>query len=223
MSRQTTAILILLGAILVIGGYAAWSQSHNGGAEQTVQKFYKMWTESSIHPYIERSYHGSPYLSKEVQRKLDRLGRGYQQGDFDAVICGHSMPASYSVSFIKGDKTHPTLGVDMHWKDATSHATVTVLKQADGTWLIDGITCDGLPVDQATADSILNTEIATLSPDKAVLGGTWRVTKIDWTNASTATVTYEDGHIQRIATAVFVNQNGQTALQSFTLQPEAAQ
>ncbi len=45
------------------------------------------------------------------------------------------------------------------------------------------------------AESYIRTNVATLSPRSAVLGGRFSVTAIEWEDADTALVTYEDGHI----------------------------
>lgn len=139
-NAQIAAVVI---ALLLIGGGVFYKMSYrSSAAKETVEKFYYMWTGSSIHPLIERSYHGSPYLTREAVRRLDRQGRGFAAGSLDPVTCMTRMPKSYSVGFSTGDNERPELRVRTKSEDGVSvDVTVVVQKQADGTWLIDDITC----------------------------------------------------------------------------------
>lgn len=51
------------------------------------------------------------------------------------------------------------------------------------------------PTNQAQAEAYIRANVGTLSPTSAVLGGTFTVTDIEWEDADTAIVSYEDGHI----------------------------
>lgn len=212
---------IAAGTILVLLlGWALWIRpKYNPQAKVTVDKFYHMWTDSSIHPLVEFSYRGSPYLTREFQRRLDRIGRTYTVGSFDPVVCQTLLPKTYTVSFVDGDETHPTLSVQF----PTTSATVSVLKQADGTWLIDSIQCPEAAVsfsaaNRPAAEEILKNTINDLSPEKAVLGGTFHVIDIAWQDNGSALVTYEDGHILLKAHATFSMDANGPVVKSFIIE-----
>ncbi len=218
MNQRTTIIVSVTALVVCIAGYALWARTHSNQAKNIVTNFYHMWTDSSIHPLVERSYRGSPYLTNEMQRKLDRLGKTYIQGGFDPIVCGTSMPDSYSISFADGDRVHPTFTVDMLWsKGMRGRATATALKQANGKWLIDSLTCDNTNVDHAAAEAYLRAHIGELSQKKAEQGAVFTVTDIRWTADNTAQVSYEDGHAALKADAVFLVENGLLQVKNFSI------
>lgn len=59
--------------------------------------------------------------------------------------------------------------------------------------------------------------ISDLSPEKAVLGGSFYVTKIDFENPDLILIEYEDGHIALKAKANFTLENKQTQINNFQL------
>lgn len=215
--KRSLVIGIAAGALLFAAGTAAYLRTHSPAAASAVSKFYFMWTDSSIHPLVERSYHGSPYLTREFQRRLDRLGRTFGQTGDDPVVCAKAMPAGYDVSFAEGDGRRPVLAVTLTGRDGERvRALASVTKQDDGTWLIDDIACPPPPMDRKAAEAVIREQIGSLSSTKAVLGGTFSVTKIDWKNDASATVSYEDGHIALQAEAAVEMQGGRPVVTKFT-------
>lgn len=69
----------------------------------------------------------------------------------------------------------------------------------------------------ASVEDYVRSNIAKLSPEPAVLGGTWYVVDLSIdTDGDTGVVTYEDGHIQSVADFTYrVDANG--AVSSVTL------
>ena len=57
-------------------------------------------------------------------------------------------------------------------------------------------------VDHNAGEAYLRQNISTLSPESAVLGGTFYVTSITWLDDESVLVEYEDGHIALKAEAV---------------------
>jgi hypothetical protein len=57
-------------------------------------------------------------------------------------------------------------------------------------------------IDHPAAEAYIRSHISELSPQPAVLGGTFYVTDIQWQNDDTALVSYEDGHIALKGTTV---------------------
>jgi hypothetical protein len=70
---------------------------------------------------------------------------------------------------------------------------------------------------QAKADTYIRENIVHLSPEEAVLGGTWYVTSLEFTGPDTCLVDYEDGHIALQATATFIINSGEALVTSFEL------
>lgn len=59
--------------------------------------------------------------------------------------------------------------------------------------------------------------ISELSPEEAVLGGTFHVTNIEFVDENQAIVDYEDGHIDLQAQAIFSVEDGQVIIDSFEI------
>lgn len=218
MKRLTLPAVVTAAFLLLGGAYAFYARTHSPGAAKVTENFYRMWTDSSIHPLVERSYRGSPYLTREMQRRLDRLGRAFERSGFDPVVCGKEVPEDFAVSFAKGDATRPTLRVLLRAADGSpQEPRVTVAKQSDGTWLVDDIVCPSDLPTVSEAEAHLRAHITALSSTKAVLGGTFQVTDIAWENPSTALVSYEDGHIALKARAVLAKEEGKIVVKSFVI------
>lgn len=75
-------------------------------------------------------------------------------------------------------------------------------------------------INKETVETYIRDNISTLSPEEAVLGGTFYVTKINFIDNSSAIVSYEDGHIALEAKAVFYINEGQVFIDSFELLKE---
>lgn len=72
--------------------------------------------------------------------------------------------------------------------------------------------------DKLEFENFINENINALSPEPAVLGGSFYVTNIDWTYPNIALINYEDGHVAYHAEIqLSFNENGQVILDSFTL------
>ncbi len=92
-----------------------------------------------------------------------------------------SAAAQFGEMVDRGDGTYV-------YKDATKLTNGFQMSQTD---------CELLD-DQVIVENYLRKNIATIAPQKAVLGGTWYVTSVDInTTTKTGTVKYEDGHIQK--------------------------
>lgn len=74
--------------------------------------------------------------------------------------------------------------------------------------------------DQALAEAYIRTNIATLSPEPPVLGGSFYVLSVEWTDEDSAVVTYEDGHIQLTADAEVTVTGDEVTVASFEVRPQ---
>lgn len=74
------------------------------------------------------------------------------------------------------------------------------------------------PAVQDLVESYIRDNISDLSSEKEVLGGTFYVTSVRFTEPYTAVVEYEDGHTALVAETVFsVNEAGQVEIDSFEI------
>lgn len=76
--------------------------------------------------------------------------------------------------------------------------------------------CDAA-TDRVAAEAYVRSHISELSPEPAVLGGTFFVTDIAWREDDTALVTYEDGHILLTARAEFAQGDDGVTVSSFAI------
>lgn len=66
-------------------------------------------------------------------------------------------------------------------------------------------------------ENYIKENISTLSPEEAVLGGTFYVTDINFIDEHSALISYEDGHIALQAIARFHSKNKQLVIDAFDL------
>lgn len=76
---------------------------------------------------------------------------------------------------------------------------------------------DVLPEEQGAVTTYLENNISELSPEEAVLGGTFYVTYVSFPGDNIAIVNYEDGHIALTAKADYNYENGVVTINSFGL------
>jgi cbb3-type cytochrome oxidase subunit 3 len=76
---------------------------------------------------------------------------------------------------------------------------------------------DVSPEEQGAVNTYLENNISVLSPEEAVLGGTFYVTTVKFPADNIAIVDYEDGHIALTAQADYSYNNGQVTINSFEL------
>ncbi len=69
----------------------------------------------------------------------------------------------------------------------------------------------------AEAEAYIRAHVSELSPTKAVLGGTFYVTSIDWEDEDTAVVSYEDGHIALQGRTTVELNGGEVRVSNFTM------
>ncbi len=77
----------------------------------------------------------------------------------------------------------------------------------------------GLTEIQQKTRSYIEQNIKTISPVDPVLGGTWYVTSVDFTDDDKVLVTCEDGHIQARFTANYSLKNDEIVLENITERP----
>jgi len=76
------------------------------------------------------------------------------------------------------------------------------------------------PDRKAEAETYIRSHITELSPEPAVLGGTFFVTDIQWEGEDTALVSYEDGHIALRGRTTIRENDGTVTTSPIVLEPE---
>ena len=84
-----------------------------------------------------------------------------------------------------------------------------VVSEDQGVAQPDSQDLQASPATQAAVEDFVRENISTLSPEPAVLGGTFMVTNITFIDASTCLVDYEDGHIALTARVGFSDSGGE--------------
>ncbi|MDO8648201.1 MAG: hypothetical protein Q7R81_00275 [Candidatus Peregrinibacteria bacterium] len=103
----------------------------------------------------------------------------------------------------------------LHWTIIAAGIALLTLTACTPT---PGDTADG----HATAEAYIRENIAVLSTEETVVGGTFTVTDIAWEDPTTAIVSYEDGHIALKARARITVNDGNVDIVSFeTIEPAA--
>lgn len=93
-----------------------------------------------------------------------------------------------------------------------NHSSARIVPRAIGCAMLMLLVACASPATHAEAEAYIRAHIEELSPTPAVLGGTFTVTDIEWENADTAIVSYEDGHIALTGrTTIRVEGGGVTA------------
>lgn len=83
---------------------------------------------------------------------------------------------------------------------------------------VDTINQEGTEeINKEVVATYIRDNISTLSPEEAVLGGTFYVTNINFLDNNSAIVSYEDGHIVLEAQATFHINENQVFIDSFEL------
>jgi hypothetical protein len=79
------------------------------------------------------------------------------------------------------------------------------------------------PEEQGAVTTYLENNISVLSPEEAVLGGTFYVTTVSFPEENVAIVNYEDGHVALTAKADFsVNSSNEVEINLFELTPDGS-
>lgn len=178
---------------------------------ETTRAFYAEWMAYAGNPITDKLYQNHALLSEDYERKIQETIDGFEFGGFDPVLMAQDKPQNLDFSLSR--ESGNTAIVDVTQDFGTSVRILKVdLFQEDGRWLIGNIRDAEKPDSQLLADNTelqkkvgdyIRDNISGLSPEKAVLGGTFYVTKIKFEDGNKAKVEYEDGHIAFQAEALY--------------------
>jgi hypothetical protein len=219
-------LTVLIASAAIIGGAYAFKNfiPDSRGPEKTVRDFYKEWTDYEGNPMMAGVHRGSVYLSSDYARKVDGIIDSFDGGGFDPVLCAQDIPEriDFISTEINGDNAVVT--IEEFFSGNAKTVKISLVNSGKG-WVISDIACEkplingdaALREHQNKVGGYIRENINELSPEKAVLGGTFQVVSIKFTKADTCLVEYEDGHIALSAEAVFGDDNGIIDIKSFTI------
>lgn len=218
----------IIGSTYALKGYFSPALS----AEETVLAFYSDWTEYEGNPIADRIYRESAYADAGFVAKTDALIDSFDKGGFDPVLCAQDFPSELKIAnaAIKGGQA--VVAIEEVFS-GNSRMIEARLSKPGKHWLITDIIChegqageNGLnagisPAVQNQVGDYIRENISRLSPEDAVLGGTFQVTSIRFTGPYTCVVDYEDGHIALTADVRFrLPAAGQVEIESFRVRKD---
>jgi hypothetical protein len=208
-------IVVFLLILFAIGGFYFLNNLsvQKLSAEDTVKAFYQEWVSYKGNPIVDRIYQNSDYITKEYSQKLDQIIDSFTVAGFDPVLCAQDIPSDIYLGKVakKGD----TAVIALEEKFSGGYKIVEyVLEQEDNKWQIMDIVCNegqagenssnvASPAIQNLVGEYIRNNINNLSPQEAVLGGTFYVTSVRFIDFNTCIVDYEDGHIALTAKIKF--------------------
>lgn len=222
--RITSIILtVIIASVAVVGvSYALRGYfSQEKGPEQVVREFYTAWVDFEGNPMVERFYENHDLLTDDLELRirqiLDSFGIG---GGFDPVLCAQDKPQS--MEFVLTHQTDEKAIVEIAQDFGGNQKVIKAdLVKERKRWLINEIICDSFSEDGAVVldldkvDRYIRENISELSPEQAVLGGTFYVTEIIFPAPGIAVVNYEDGHIALKAEVEYIFENNEVEIVSF--------
>ncbi len=189
-------VLVLLIFVAIVVGYFVF---HVKDPVDVVQDFYSQWINKNNNYLVGGGYEKLAVLSDAYKQRLEAdLGTTtpITLNTFDPVVCSQGKPDSFTVSLLSKTDTDAHVLVIEKFGAQEVPVRVDVVSNIN-SWQIYSVLCgsgDTVEAQNKVAD-YLRDFISKLSPTKAVLGGTFFVTKILFNDGNGGTVDYEDGHI----------------------------
>jgi hypothetical protein len=230
----SVALTVVIASAVIIGSAYAlktFNLKKSLSPEETVNAFLSEWIEYDGNPMVDRIYRENEKLTEEYVLKVDNILDTFDKSGFDPILCAQDIPEEIIISntAVKEDKA--TVSLEQIFSGSSRPIIVNLEKEA-GIWKISDIICQegeggndlnaGVsPVIQNTVGDYIRENINELSPEKAVLGGTFYVTSIRFIDSYNCIVEYEDGHIALEARVEFsVPAEGEVVIESFTIDDE---
>jgi len=217
--------VVIASAIIVGGAYAVKNWQDRPGPGETVLKFYEDWVKYEGNPLADKIYRDHVAVSSEYAEKVDRILASFDKGGYDPILCAQDKPESIEIEDI-AEKDGSASVVMMANFYGTEKKLDINMKFAEGKWQITNIICpdsgasdsgETVGWQNAVGDHIRG-NISDLSPEKKVLGGSFYITNIEFLDASSALVEYEDGHKAYTAKADFtITPDEEVTINSFEL------
>jgi len=238
MKKQKIIISILLTTVIslavIIGGSYALSELRNKpkeSPEKVVLNFYREWVEYEGNPMVDKIYKDNSLVRAEFSEEIDRIISSFDKGGYDPILCAQDKPESATIKNISVDNDNASVILLQDFSSQQKNIQVNLIKE-NNQWQISEVICQegeikqdlnsGVsPAIQNLVGDYIKENISDLSPEPAVLGGTYYVTSVRFIGPYSAVVDYEDGHIIKKAKIEFeVPRNKEVNIKSFEILPE---
>jgi hypothetical protein len=233
MKKNLVSILftVLIASAAIIGGVYAINGFRSGqGPEEAMQVFYTQWLTHEGNPLADKVYQDNQYVSREFSNKVDMIIASFDKGGYDPILCAQDIPRGMEIvnTSVKDDSAVLTVKEKFSGGDRMIEV---VMDRVDDQWKIQDVVCqegesqtgdhageDASPAIKNLVGDHIRENISDLSPEEAVLGGSFYVTSINFISPTECVVNYEDGHIALTAKAEFtVPAAGEVEIKSFEL------
>lgn len=104
--------------------------------EAAVQEFYDWYISYEGNPLVDHAYRDYPYLTKDFIMHLDQFTSNGMQ--YDPILCAQDVPQSVTPG--KGDVEGSRVVVPVT-TSFEGHQFQVELRQIEGTWMVDSVTC----------------------------------------------------------------------------------
>lgn len=200
--------VILASAAIVGSTYAYRAITLPGDPLNTVEIFYGEWLSHEGNPITDEIYKDHQLLTEGLEEKIENIISDFDKGAYDPVLLAQDKPQH--IEFNLSRQGEKTAIVDVAEDFGGNKQTVKVdLLKDGGRWQISDIRSINTGEQPLASTGELQREvvdhikskITELSPEEAVLGGTFYVTEVSFKDGDLAIVEYEDGHIALVAEA----------------------
>jgi hypothetical protein len=221
-------VLFLGVAVLTFYLIKSTNQRNIEPAEVTLS-FYSDWINYNGNPLGDGLHRRSNLLTPEFKDKIDDIIDSFTESSYDPILCAQDFPSRVEVRDISLDDNLALVTVENFFSGDNKILEVSLIKEG-GDWLISDIMCQSKSDEISVEDNLTNANkelvenyikdnISSLSPEEAVLGGTFYVTGIRFLGDDNCLVDYEDGHIAFTALANFqISEANEVEIASFEIQ-----
>lgn len=220
--KKLTYLLIVI--LLAAAGWLVYSYYFANDPVTVTKKFYNSWIVGE-YGLGDGSYQNINVWTDKMKDKVEAIVASFDHSGYDPILCAQDKPEKFLAYEVSSNNN----GVQVEVREdfyGTIKTVQVFLVKVGGKWKIDDIVCEevGTPGDaeeQNVVGDYIRENISELSPEEAVLGGTFYVTNITFGEGKTGVVEYEDGHILlRAAFEYTIGENGAVSIESFEILPE---
>jgi hypothetical protein len=206
------ALTVILASAAIVGsGYAYNGYNKANDPLEITSDFYQEWINYEANPLADKLYQDNSALSSDMEEKIESMVKGFDKGGYDPVLLAQDKPESIEMETTRVSDKVALVTVTETFGGTQKEIKVDLIKNGSG-WQINDIRDDYLSESRVLAHTEemknkvgdhIRENIADLSPEEPVLGGSFYVTKISFPEVDKAEVEYEDGHIALKAKAEY--------------------
>ncbi|HPB60594.1 MAG TPA: DUF3828 domain-containing protein [Candidatus Paceibacterota bacterium] len=220
--KKLTYFLIVV--CLAAAGWLVYSYYFSNDPVAVTKKFYGGWLAGDYR-LSDSSYKNIEAWTDQMKKKAEGLAASFNQGDDDPILCAQDKPDNFLAYEVGSNEEGVRVEVREDFSGTVKTVQVSLIK-VGGKWKIDDIVCNDKAApsndeEQNLVSDYIKENISELSPEKAVLGGTFSVTSLVFGEGQTGVVEYEDGHILlRAGFKYSIGENNVVKIESFEVLPE---